>query len=426
MPENMSYADARNLIEGHLNKDKTDDDAWIWVKDLFDDKVIYEDDGTLYQATYMITDGEVTLGTPERVKTTYEKFAELKDVEVLRVGTFTSADGREANFTDDDLAEVLKNFNELPDNKIPAVVGHAEGDESEFINAATVGAPVISYMTALREVFKGDVMTLVADFGDMAEKAIDMIGKTLVRISPEVFSNFVDNDGQAHGLALRRISFVGRSSIRELPDVTEDNLAFGEADGQATMVLDLSEAQPPAVKPKTGGTNKVDDIIIKDHDALVKLGETNPVIKEMLDKQAASEAAEKTALSKLSDQALATHKVGITEFLAKLGEAGKLTPAMRPSVQAFMEQLPHGTEAAVIKFGESGKEQEMDPLGYFKEMASAKDSVITFGETEPAADPDVAAGNIPQLIEKYQEAHPDATYRQAADAVSEKHPELFK
>ena len=36
MPENMSYADARNLIEGHLNKDKTDDDAWMWVKDLFD------------------------------------------------------------------------------------------------------------------------------------------------------------------------------------------------------------------------------------------------------------------------------------------------------------------------------------------------------------------------------------------------------
>jgi hypothetical protein len=423
MPIDMSYADARNLIEGHLNKDKPEDDAFIWVKDLFDDKVIYEDDGTLFQATYAITEGEVTLGTPERVKTTYETFAELKGVEVLRVGTFTSADGSQATFTEADLAEVLKNFKEIPNNKIPAVVGHADGDESELINAVTVGAPVIAYMSALREVIKAGVPTLVADFGDMAEKAIDMIGKTLVRISPEIFSDFKDNEGTAHGKAFRRISFIGRSAIRELPDVTEANLAFGDDSGQETMVLDLSEA-PPGSEPKKGGTDEVSDIT--SHDDLVKLAETNPVIKEFLDKQKKLEEAAKAATTKLSEQGIAAHKEGIKTFLDKLGEDGRLSPAMRPSVEAFMESLSHGDDAAVIKFGESGKESEKDPLGFFKEVLLSKESVITFGETEPASNPDVVAGDVEALISKYQESHQDVTYAQAAVEVSRAHPELFK
>ena len=424
MPIDMSYADARNLIEGHLNKDKQEDDDFKWVKDLFDDKVIYEDDGTLFQATYVITEGEVTLGTPERVKTTYETFAELKDVEVLRVGTFTSADGSQATFTEADLAEVLKNFKEIPNNKIPAVVGHADGDESELINAVTVGAPVIAYMSALREVIKAGVPTLVADFGDMAEKAIDMIGKTLVRISPEIFSNFKDNEGIAHGKAFRRISFIDRSAIRELPDVTEANLAFGDDSGQDTMVLDLSEAQSSS-EPKKGGTGEVENEITS-HDDLVKLAETNPVIKKFLDDQKKFEEAAKAATTKLSEQAIAAHKEGIKTFLDKLGEAGKLTPAMRPAVQAFMESLSHGDDAAVIKFGESGKESEKDPLGFFKEVLLSKDSVITFGEIEPAPNPDVVAGDVEALIEKYQETHQDVSYADAAVAVSKAHPDLFK
>lgn len=424
MPENMSFADIRNLIEGHLNKDKAEEEAWIWVKDTFEDKVVYEDDGTLFQATYVITEGVVTLGTPERVKTTYEKFAELKDVEVLRVGTFTSANGVPVTFTEEDLAEILLNFKEIPTNKIPAVVSHADGEEGDLINAVTVGAPVISYMTSLREVTKEGIKTLVADFGDMATMAIDMIGKTLVRISPEIFLNFTDNEGAAHGKALKRISFVGRSSIRELPDVTAANIAFSDESGQETMVLDLSEAAPSVVKPDKGGNDEVETITSKED--LLKLRETNPIIKEFLDKQDKLEAAAATATTKLSEQAVATHKQGISSFLDKLGEAGRLTPAMRPSVQAFMEALPHGTDAAVIKFGEPGKETEKDPLGFFEEVLSAKDSVITFGEIEPAIDPDVAAGDVEQLIEKYQEAHPDTSYAFAAVEISRKHPELFK
>ena len=422
MPQDMSYADARNLIEGHLNKDKAEDDDFKWVKDLFDDTVIYEDDGTLFQATYVITEGEVTLGMPERVKTTYEKFVELKGVEVLRTGTFTSADGSQAVFTDADLAEILKNFKEIPDNKIPAVVGHADGDESELINAVTVGAPVIAYMSSLREVIKAGVLTLVADFGDMAEKAVDMIGKTLVRISPEIFSNFKDNEGTAYGMAFRRISFIGRSSIRELPDVTEENLAFGEDSGQETMVLDLSEAAPTN-EPEKGGTGEVEILNAND---LQKLGETNPVVKEFLDKQKKLEDAAKDATTKLSEHAVAAHKEGIKTFLDNLGEAGRLSPAMRPSVQAFMESLSHGTEAAVIKFGESGKEVELDPLGFFKEVLTSKESVITFGETEHAPDPDVVAGDVQALIKKYQEENSGVSYAIAAVEVSREHPELFK
>ena len=424
MPLNMSYHDARNLIEGHLNKDKTDDDAFIWVKDIFDDKVIYEDDGTLFQAAYTISDGVVTVGMPERVKTTYEKFAELKNVEVLRVGTFRSADGTQVTFTEEDLAVILNNFKEIPDNRIPAVVGHADGDESELINAVTVGAPVIAYMEGLHQVTKDGITRLKADFGEMAEKAVDMIGKTLVRISPEIFTNFQDNEGVAHGKAFKRISFIGRSSIRELPDVTAANLAFGDDSGQETMVLDLSEASSAVSKTKKGGLDEVEEI--KSEEDLLKMAETNPVIKKFLDDQKKLKSDAAAAETKLSEHAVKVHKDGISDFLDKMGEDGKLSPAMRPIVQAFMETLPHGDDAVLIKFGEAGKEVEKDSLGFFEDILSSKESIITFGETEPAANPDVVAGDVEALIEKYQEGHPDTSYAVAAVEVSRKHPDLFK
>lgn len=428
MPENMSYADARNLIEGHLNKDKGDDDQWFWVKDLFDNTVVYEDDGTLFQATYTIQDGMVTLGTPERVKTTYEKFAELKGVEVLRTGTFISANGHSVPFTEADLDQILANFSDLPDNKIPLVSSHEEGEIGALINALTFGAPVAAYMTSLEKVIKDGVPRLVAGFGELAEKAVEMIGNQLVRLSAEIHPNFKDNDGHAHGMALLRVSFVDRSSIRELDDVTGDNLVFDEGSGQETLVLFLHEGEPG--KTNQGGKGKMDEQIKKLQEAMGtlegKFADQGVEVAELRKENEGLKKDKDGALTKLTEAATAAHKQGIAEFMAPLSEAGKVSPAMAPKLQLFMEALPHGEESATIKLGEPGKEKDFDVLGMFQEMVTGLPELVTFGEIAEEDSAAVAAGDVKELIEKFQEKNPEASYRAAADAVSKKHPELFR
>jgi len=428
MPMDMSYADARSLIEGHLNKDKGDDDQYFWVKDIFDDTVVYEDDGVLYQATYTITDGEVTLGTPERVKTTYEKFAELAGVEVLRTGKFVSADGRDVTFTEADLDEVHGNFKDIPTNKIPISVSHAEGDESDLINAMTVGAPVMSYMKELVKKTVAGVPRLIADFGDIPEKAVDMIGNQLVRISPEVFTNFIDNDGVAHGKAFKRISFVDRSSIRELPDVTQANLVFDEGSGQESLVLFLHE--DGGGNNNQGGKKEMDEKLRKMQEAIdgfeVKFKDQGLELVELRAERDSLKEKAEAATTKLSEQALAAHKKGISDFMEQLKADARISPAMEPALQSFMEALPHGEKSGTIKFGEPGKEKEFDALGMFQEMLSGQKPLLMFGELGKDDEPIVASGDVEELIEKYQEAHPDVSYREASSAVSKKHPELFR
>ena len=424
----ISHQETRELLDGHLNKGKTADDMHVWIKDVFEGMVVYEEDGVTLRATYEIGEGgAVTLGTPEAVKVAYEKFAELSGIQVLRTGTFVSADGREVTFTEDDLDEILQNFKDIPNNKIPMVVDHADGEASALINAMTVGAHVMAYMKELSKSTVAGVSTLVADFGQIPEKAADMIGKQLVRISPEIFNNFIDNDRVPHGKAFKRISFVDRSSIRELPDVTESHLVFDEGPGHESVVLFLHEESDDN---KNGGRKKVDEKLKKLQETVDQLtdkfgaqGEELHAAQDIIKKLTEEKTA---AVTKLTETELAAHKKVITDFIFTLKEAGKVSPAMEPTLQAFMETLPHGADAATIKFGEAGKETDFDSLGLFIELMEGKEPVLSFDELGEGVQHAASSGDVESLIEKYQEDHSGTSYANAAVAVSKKHPELFK
>ena len=101
-----------------------------------------------------------------------------------------------------------------------------------------------------------------------------------------------------------------------------------------------------------------------------------------------AEAASKASLVKLSEADTKTHQDAIGAFIVSQKDAGRITPAMEPVVQAFMEQLPHGTDAKVIKFGEPGKEQDLSALDLFKELVGGKHPVVTFGELADGPDID--------------------------------------
>ena len=383
----LSHEEIRQLLAGTLNKNKGDDDQFVWTIQVFDETFVYEDDGETFQASYTIDDdGVATIGEPERVKVEYVKFAALENVDVLKVGTFTDMAGNEITFTSDDLDQVLSNFNELKDNKVPMVVGHNEGDESVMVNALTVGAPVVGYMASVKRV--GDI--LKATFTDIAEKAEDMMGKTLVRVSPEVFNNFKDNDGNAHGKAFRRISLIGRSAIQGLGDITGDNLAFSENEpGQETSVILLHEnvTEPTSKKEKKDMDPKLkaalDAICGVDASpeaqaaALVKLQESVGTLTD----------SEQKAAKALTDSLAGQKKDKIDGFLTKLTEAGKLAPAHKEAgLSAFMTGLDD-SPAGILKFGEGDIETSKTPLQYMMDMLDGATPLVKLSEVASGGGP---------------------------------------
>lgn len=395
----LSHNETRDLLHGELNKDRTDDEMSIWIADVFDADFVYEEEGQKFRATYMINeDGTVTIGAPERVKVEYAKFAALTDVGVAQVGTFFDQAGNEITFTSDDLDDMLNNFNEFPENKIPMVVGHNDGDESTLINAITVGAPVVGYMKSVKRV--GD--DLLGTFMDIAEGAVDKVGKTLVRVSPEVFLNFKDNEGKAHGKAFRRISLIDRSAIQGLGDITGDHLAFGEGDsGQKTSVILLHE--------DISGTNKRKEKRKMDPKLIAALAaiagpdatpEQQAAALAKLQENVTKMSGDGAAATKELAAMIATQKKGkIDGFLTKLSESGKLAPAHKDAgLSSFMMGLDD-SELGIVKFGEGADAPKKTPLDFFMGILEGGSPLVKLGEVAQGGDADKGDDITPEQRE---------------------------
>jgi hypothetical protein len=67
----MSHNDLAKVLRDTLRAQHPGRDTYVWTRDVFDDSVIYElntnDQTELYQRSYTITDGAVTLGEPVKV-----------------------------------------------------------------------------------------------------------------------------------------------------------------------------------------------------------------------------------------------------------------------------------------------------------------------------------------------------------------------
>lgn len=67
----MSHNDVARLLRTALKAQHTGERTYVWPRDVYDDSVVYEvsngDTETLYQRSYTITDGAVTLGEPLKV-----------------------------------------------------------------------------------------------------------------------------------------------------------------------------------------------------------------------------------------------------------------------------------------------------------------------------------------------------------------------
>ena len=72
LPAGMSYDDLRALLQDELNEDFPDDDddpdSWsrgLWIRDVYDDAVVYADGEDLFRRTYQVTAGNDIVWGPE-------------------------------------------------------------------------------------------------------------------------------------------------------------------------------------------------------------------------------------------------------------------------------------------------------------------------------------------------------------------------
>lgn len=437
MPE-LSYETKRSLINGALNPG---DEKNIWIRDLDDVRVIIDVNGEVFAVPYTIApvkEGEdepkVTLGDRTPVKVTYEEYAELKDVEILRAGTFTSATGEKVTFTEDDLIEIVSNSEKLGDTlRPPLVVSHAEGDKGTEITVNTVGSPVVGWVKSLRMSGK----SVLATFSDVPEKALELIGATLKRLSPEVYKNFEDK-GTSYGRALRRVCFVPISAIKSLADVTQAHLAYGEkTPDQHTWVI-FNEEIPESKRKEEEKLDieklqeemkKLSGKIDEQGEQVTKLQEENAALKTEKDeaaiKLAETEKVKEEAVTKLSETEKKQRAESIHAFCETLKKEGKLLPAWQDmGLGKFMENLSDD-DADVVKFAEKS-DDKLTPLGFMKKFLEALPDTVKFGEIAKSGEAVKTGGESEKedAIEKYMETH-KVKYRDAALAVSKDRPDLF-
>lgn len=402
----LSMDQKRQLIEGELNPG---DRMNVWIKDLYDDRVVINDDGRLFEMPYSILDGKVTFGARTEVKTAYEPLAEIKGLEIFEAGTY-----RGRAYAEKALDEMVANFEALKDTIKPTlVVGHSESQKL----LKDSGLPSAGWMSALRRAGT----KLVADFREVPKVIAALIGKGAYRrVSSEIYHNFDDR-----GHALRRVALLGG----EIPEVKtlQDVLAL-YADGEDTTWVIFDESPQSTRKEKntmSDNNNKLEKL----QEDMTKLsGQVATLTAEKSDlseKIKTLEAEKKAALETLSEKAKAEKALKVRAMFQPLREKG-LAPAVAGRLQAFAERLD---ASAVEKFGED-EHTLLDEFGAVLESMHRRDAdgtlIVPFGEVAPGSDGERGTDEDERekAVQRYMETH-KAGYKDALVSVSRERPELF-
>jgi len=388
MPE-LSHDAKRDLIRGKLDPDNKYE---IWVRDVYDDRVIVEDEGKLYEYPYTLNDKqEVTLGERKEVIATYEALGELKDVEVLKTGTFTSMSGTKVTYSAADLDEIVENAQKLEGLvRPPFVATHKEGDDATIQVFGSVTGGILHNIRKVGE-------TLLADIKGVPNKGVELLREVKEMLtSPEVYNNFKDDEGNAYGKVLRRLSWVDIPAIKSKAGITEANL-FEEATDQPTTWILFSE--PDQSKQRKERNSMEIDIRKMSKGEILKLGEKQiATLSEadagyvvLLQENDRLKSENESHVSRLSEHEATVKKTKVENIVARFqGKEGEevLAPAALDSIRHFAEQLD---STAVVKFGEGDQAKEATLLDRFSDVLDSFISrsekgtlVIRLGEVAPS------------------------------------------
>lgn len=395
----LSYEQKRALLMASLDPEYKYE---IWIRDIYDDKVITEEGGKLFERGYSILDNAVTLGERKEVIISYEALSEIHDLEIFEAGTH-----RGKPYSEEDLDLMVQNFNDLKEKIKPTlVVGHSE--EQELLKDS--GIPSAGWAESLKRIGT----KLVATFKDVPKVIADLINKgAYKRVSSEIYNNFEDK-----GYALRRVALLGG----EIPEVKtlQDVVALYADTLETTWVVFDEGAQSKNGKEKE---KVMPEPIIKLQEDITKLSEKVTALET---ENKALKGEKEQIVLKLSEKETAETKSKAREMVKPFREAG-LAPAVAERLEAFAEGLDN---SKVEKFGEESHTQLAEfnsILGSMLKRGKDGKLLVQFGEVAPGASRGEKSKDEErdEAVRKYREDN-KADLRTAILAVSRQRPDLFK
>jgi len=133
--------------------------------------------------------------------------ADLLNVEILSVGTWTTMTGQQVTFTQADLEELASNFHTLADRvKPPLKLGHEADDKQELLT----GQPALGWMENVRHIsgkLRADFMRVPKKFHALVEAG------AYRRISAEIARNWTDSvTGKTYGAVIKAAGVLGAAA----------------------------------------------------------------------------------------------------------------------------------------------------------------------------------------------------------------------
>lgn len=272
----------------------------------------------------------------------------LNGVELLRVGTFTSAEGQDVTFTKEDLKSLADAYD--PDLfESPAVIGHPRMDD-----------PAFGWVKGLR--VEGD--KLIGDIGEVVSSFADAVRRQLFKkISVQIWPAGNKASPKPDGPYLKHVGFLGAAApaVKGLRPVSF-------SDDQQVGCTTIETPVP----------NDTKEISMSDKNA-----DAEAQLKARADKIAADEAAlaEKQKAHDANVRSFAESQAKLRKdtalsFADALVAAGKLAPAAKDQVAFIHEML------------------SADDVQSFGEGDDAKPAVAVFASLFDKANPVVSLGEV--------------------------------
>jgi hypothetical protein len=324
------------------------------------------------------------------------------EAEILRVGTWNSANKGPVKITKETLSQIVSNFEWFSKlRRVPIKLGH-----DSIINRRELkgGQPIFGEVSSLR--LAGD--RLVAKFKDVHKTVMESIKQRLFKdVSAEVHPNVLKN-GEKAGSALTGVAILGIESpaVKGLKDLQSLLSDEGEFDGELLDISDgvvVFEEMTVTIEDDKGGEDNMDEIrkLEDEKRALeAKLSEKDAELKSKDEEKAKlSEDLEKVQTEKVEAEKAAGVE-DIKEFCESMVKDMKMTPASR--------------DAIVDSLGEAYFSEDNQPtisIAVFKDCMEKMHEKDTEEKGSGKGDkkPDDLNAAIDAAKAKFKEKNPDIT-----------------
>jgi hypothetical protein len=343
----------------------------------------------------------------------------MKRLEIFKPGTFVASDGREYTFTESDLRACAAAY-DAAKHEAPLCVGHPKDD-----------APAYGWVE--RAAFADGALQIDTHQVDAAFAELVATGRFKKRSAafypPDSAQNPVSG-----AWYLRHVGFLGAQppAVKGLRDAAfadkgEGLVEFTDWNGMTVAglfrkiknwIIDQSgQEKADAVLPEYDIENLQTSAAQKDPVPATVYSEGDDVDKQELERREAqlkaeqdklarerAEFAERDKALKASETAaqIAQRRRGAAEFVELQVKDGRVLPAHRDGLVAFMAALP---EAGVIEFGEGDKAVTKPSAEWLREYLKAQPKIVDFKERAGAAQIDTGdADAIARAALEYQDS----------------------